>query len=54
MTRLIAGLLTACLLAACGADGEPLTPRYSAKTTIGFNSKTGAYNNTELGIHFGS
>ncbi len=53
MTRLISGFLTALLLAACGADGEPLTPRYSAETTIGFSSISGAYHRTAIGIEIG-
>ncbi|MGR3344045.1 MAG: hypothetical protein ACU0DI_12615 [Paracoccaceae bacterium] len=53
MTRFITGLLIALLLSACGADGEPLTPRYSADATIGFNSKTGAYHRTVFGIEIG-
>ena len=53
MTRLIYGLLTAVLLAACGADGEPLTPRYSTETTIGYNSKTGAFNHTVFSVEIG-
>lgn len=53
MIRLIFGLLTAVLLAACGADGEPLTPRYSTETTIGYNSKTGAFNHTVFSVEIG-
>lgn len=53
MTRLITGLVAALLLAACGADGEPLTPRFNTETTIGYNSTTGAFNRTVLGVEFG-
>ena len=53
MIRVVCGLLSALLISACGADGEPLTPRYSAETTIGFSSNSGAYHRTAIGIEIG-
>ena len=53
MIRLVAGLLIAVLLSACGADGEPLTPRYRTETTIGYNSTTGAFNHTVFSVEIG-
>ncbi len=37
-------------LTACGVDGQPITPKYTTETTIGFNSKTGAFNKTKITI----
>ncbi len=45
-----AGLMA---LSACGVDGVPLKPRYSAQTTVGYNSSTGPFNKTTLGVQFG-
>ncbi len=42
------GLLT---LAACGADGEPLTPVARADISL---SESGVYSSTELGLRNGS
>ena len=42
--------IAALALAACGVDGQPT---YSTQTTIGFNSDTGAFNNTRFGVTFG-
>jgi len=52
MKLVVVILVAAFTLAACGVDGEPTAPKVSAKTTIGFNSKTGVYNNTSLGVEF--
>jgi hypothetical protein len=46
--------IAAATLAACGVDGQPLTPSYSASTTIGANSNTGMFNRTSLGVTFGN
>jgi len=46
--------IAAVTLTACGVDGEPLTPSYSASTTFGVNSKTGVFNKTRLGVTFGN
>jgi len=46
-------VIAAFTLAACGADGEPETPKFSTKTTIGYNSATGAFNKTTIGVEFG-
>ena len=40
-------------LAACGADGAPLTPKYSLSQTVGFNSTTGTFQKTVIGVEFG-
>ena len=40
-------------LTACGVDGKPLKPTYTTQTTIGYNSRTGAFNKTTLGVQFG-
>lgn len=53
MKKFVAGLIALTVLAACGVDGEPLTPSFSGKTTVGINSNTGAFTNTELGVSFG-
>ncbi|MEE9387516.1 MAG: hypothetical protein V3U96_02815 [Paracoccaceae bacterium] len=54
MKILILICISAVALAACGADGEPVKPRYTTKTTIGYNSVTGPFNSTVFGIEFGS
>jgi len=54
MKPAFAVLSLAILLAACGADGAPIAPKYSAETSIGYNSKTGPFSQTKLGVCFGS
>ncbi len=54
MKILIFTCIAAVTLAACGVDGEPLTPTYSASTTVGVNSKTGLFNKTNLGVRLGN
>lgn len=46
--------LMAFVLVACGADGKPVKPTYTTQTTIGYNSSTGAFNKTRIGVEFGS
>lgn len=41
------------VVTACGVDGEPVKPRYTTETTIGYNSRTGAFNRTVVGVEFG-
>lgn len=41
-------------LAACGVDGEPTPPKVTGSTTVGFNTSSGAFSSTEIGVHFGS
>jgi len=53
MMRLIFALTGLLVLAGCGVDGEPLTPTYSTTTTIGYNSRTGPFSNTTVGVQFG-
>ncbi len=45
--------VAALILAGCGADGQPLTPKYSTKTTIGYNSVTGPFNRTIVSVEVG-
>lgn len=40
-------------LASCGVDGKPLTPTTTAQTTVGFNSSTGTFSRTSIGVEFG-
>lgn len=51
--RVIATVSILVLLAACGVDGAPVQPKYSTETTIGYNSKTGAFNKTKFSVEFG-
>ena len=50
-------IVTACIatliLASCGADGEPTAPTVTGQTSIGYNSATGAFNETSIGFEFG-
>lgn len=48
--RILVGFLAVFGLAACGVDGQPVTPKYSSKTTVGYNSKTGPFSSTSVGI----
>ena len=54
MKRLMIVLLGTAFLSSCGVDGEPVKPSYSTETTIGYNSRTGAFNNTTIGVRFGN
>jgi len=54
MRLVIIFCVAAVTLAACGADGEPLSTTYTTKTTIGYNSKTGAFNKTVFGVAIGN
>lgn len=53
MTRIATLLPALALLAACGADGAPVKPVYTAKQTIGYNSVTGSFTRTEFGVCVG-
>jgi hypothetical protein len=46
-TVLLLGLLT---LAGCGAAGAPVKPQISGSATLGVNSNSGAYTDTEIAI----
>ena len=46
-TVLVLGLLT---LAGCGAAGAPVKPQISGSATLGVNSNSGAYTDTEISI----
>ncbi len=50
MMRLIFTLAVLSVLAGCGADGKPLKPTYTTETTIGYNSRTGPFNKTVIGV----
>lgn len=50
MIRISVLLSAFAFLVACGVDGEPLTPEYTTSTTIGYNSKTGSFTKTSIGI----
>lgn len=50
MIRLIFATFAAVSLVACGVDGSPTAPEVSAKTSVGVNSKTGVFTQTEIGI----
>ncbi|WP_417259726.1 hypothetical protein [Celeribacter sp.] len=52
MIRIATALGIVVLLAACGANGPPTKPVVSGKQTIGVNSNTGVYTNTQIGITF--
>ncbi|WP_417256824.1 hypothetical protein [Celeribacter halophilus] len=52
MKPVIAALIVVMGLSACGVDGEPSKPEISARTTVGVNSGSGGYTDTELNIHF--
>ncbi len=49
----ILSVIAAFTLVACGADGQPVTPKYSTKTTIGYNSVTGPFNRTVFSVEIG-
>ncbi|MGR3290169.1 MAG: hypothetical protein ACU0C9_03095 [Paracoccaceae bacterium] len=53
MKLIILGCIAAVTLAACGADGAPLKPKYTTKTTIGYSSVTGPYNSTVFSVEVG-
>ena len=53
MKLIILGCIAVLTLAGCGADGQPLTPRYSTKTTVGYNSATGPFNHTVFSVEVG-
>ncbi len=40
-------------LAACGVDGQPLTPDVSASQTVGYSSTSGTFSKTSIGFTFG-
>jgi hypothetical protein len=42
------------ILSGCGADGEPVAPTVSGKTSVSVNSNSGLSTKTSVGIHFGS
>lgn len=52
MIRIAVALMSLSLLAACGADGAPRKPVVSGKQTIGVNSNSGVFTNTQIGITF--
>ncbi len=54
MKALIPALAALLALAGCGVDGAPLKPSYSVETKVGYNSATGPFNSTVLGIQLGN
>jgi len=54
MKALILMCIAAVILAACGVDGEPLTPRFSGETNVGFTSNSGPFSDTSLVVSFGN
>jgi hypothetical protein len=54
MKPLIVALLATLTLAACGVDGAPVKPTVTTSTTIGYNSATGPFNRTTIGIEVGN
>ncbi|MCA0044336.1 hypothetical protein [Celeribacter litoreus] len=52
MKPAITALLVSVFLSACGADGEPRSPDVNVSTTIGVNSASGGYTDTDISIHF--
>ncbi len=54
MKLLIAALVSAFGLTACGVDGAPVKPTVTTSTTIGYNSRTGPFNRTTIGIELGN
>ncbi|MEM7732879.1 MAG: hypothetical protein AAF280_08880 [Pseudomonadota bacterium] len=50
MTRILA-LVSVALLAACGADGEPVTP--TMNTNVGISSHSGVSVGTSVGVKKG-
>lgn len=52
MTRIFMAFAMMIGLVACGADGEPTKPEVGVSTTVGVNSKSGAYTDTNVNIHF--
>ncbi|PTQ73446.1 hypothetical protein [Celeribacter persicus] len=52
MKRVLMALVLLSGLSACGVDGEPVTPDVGVSTTVGVNSRGGAYTDTSVDIHF--
>ncbi|WP_434290191.1 hypothetical protein [Celeribacter sp. SCSIO 80788] len=52
MKRVVVTLLLLAGLAACGVNGEPVAPEVGVSTTVGVNSRAGAYTDTAINIHF--
>ena len=48
--KITAALLTLTILASCGADGAPVTPTVSGKSTVGVNSNSGVFTQNSLTV----
>jgi hypothetical protein len=53
MTRIYALCFTLVFLTSCGVDGAPTRPEVTSTTKIGYNSKTGSFSKTIIGVEFG-
>lgn len=51
MTKIVA-LCALVFVVGCGAGGPPITPKYSTKHTVGYNSKTGVFNRNVISVEF--
>lgn len=51
MKRVVVTLLLLAGLSACGVAGDPVTPEVGVSTTVGVNSRAGAYTDTSVNIH---
>jgi hypothetical protein len=52
MTRICMAFLMLVFLASCGVDGAPTRPEVTSTTKIGYNSKTGSFSKTIIGVEF--
>lgn len=53
MKHLTAVLFSLALLAACGADGDPVPPSLSGEVSIGYSSQKGMVSGADVGICLG-
>jgi hypothetical protein len=53
MTRFIIALVLLTGVAGCGADGEPVKPKVTGQTSIGYSTSSGPHTGAALGICFG-
>ena len=53
MKRLTVAFFGLALLAACGADGDPVPPRLSGEVSIGYSSQKGMVSGADVGLCLG-
>jgi len=53
MKRLTVTFFWLALLAACGADGDPVPPRLSGEVSIGYSSQKGMVSGADMGLCLG-